>query len=405
MLGGKGFSGLRASVVAAVGTAALAVCMAGAQAQATHSVKKVLLFDVENGHPDVKQNLRTTLTAMAKEKGFDLDTADGPTLNLMSYSSLKNYQVVIWGSNEGGDAVLSPGTMQDGFQKWVEEGGGYIAYHSGTGAGCYSWEWQWSMMIQGYERDQGQGINAVAHVYGPDAPEYATYPVSKTVGNMLKGMPDPGTLSDEWYSFKKDPRKVVRMESEEPARFKPEWGAGAYGLHKVWVLLWTDADTWNRGGPVTPSVYIGKFHPAAWCHMTGKGATVQMTFGHQINPSIFTQSNGFGKELLWRSIRWAAKDPGYWDTTGVGTRPIEMSTGTNALAQPMDLLSGPGQVTLSFPSAGRHTFTVADATGRIAYRGRGTGARDYDLSFLAKGMYQVDARAGKSRVRRQFLKF
>jgi type 1 glutamine amidotransferase len=385
--------------------AALSLAPVMARAQALHGVKKVLLFDVENGHGDVKQNLRTTLTAMAKDKGFDLDTADGPTLNLMSYASLKNYQVVVWGSNEGGDAVLSPGTMQDGFQKWVEEGGGYIAYHSGTGAGCYSWEWQWSMMIQGYERDQGQGINAQAYVYGPSAPEYNLYPLSKPVENMLKGMPDPGILSDEWYSFKKDPRKVVRMESEEPARFKPEWGAASYGLHKVWVLLWTDADTWNRAGKITPSVYIGKFHPAAWAHMTGKGATVQMSFGHQVNPSIFTQSNGFGKELLWRSIRWAAKDPGYWDTAGVSTRPIEMRTGSSALAQPMDLLSGPGQVTVSFHGNRSHAFTVRDTRGKVAYRGRGAGERDYDLSFLERGMYHLEARAGRTKLARQFLKF
>lgn len=373
--------------------------------QALHGVKNVLLFDVENGHPDVKQALRTMLTNLAKEKGFDLDTADGPTLNLMSYANLKKYQVVIWGSNEGGNSVLSPGPLQDGFQKWVEEGGGYIAFHSGTGAGTFTWAWQWATMIQGYERDQGQGINANAYVYGPSAPDYAQYPLSKPVANMLNGLQEPGILSDEWYSFKADPRKAVREQVEEPGRFKSEWGAPAYGLKNVWALVWTDADTWNRGGKVQPSVYIGRFHPAAWCHMTGKGATVQITFGHQVSPSIFTQSNNFGKEFMWRSIRWAAKDPAYWDTTSSGTHPIELQTGSSALAKPLDLTSGSGKVAVNFNSADRHTLSVYNARGKQVFQKSGVGTQSYDLSFLEKGAYQLKASAGHTKVARTFLKF
>lgn len=393
---------LAAAVIGIVGSG-----LAGAQAP--QHIKRVLLFDQELGHGDVKQMLRTFLTNLAIEKGFDLDTADGATRNKMGYASLKNYQVVVWGSNEGGDPVLPEGELQNGFQRWVEEGGGYIAFHSGTGLGTLSWPWQFACMIQPYQADQGQGINARAHLYDNTAPDYNLYPHAVHTQKMLAGLPDPGTLVDEWYSVVADPRKSIRLQVQQPNQFQAAWGAESYGLKKVWALLWVDGDSWTRGGTVRPSVYIGRFHPVAWAHMAGQGATIQMTMGHQVNPGFFAQSNNFGKEFMWRAIRWAGKDCEYWKgqtpscpTTAV--EPLRMEVDQGKLSVAGGSGSRSTAWTVRVTGGDRHELAVTDVRGQAVLRGSGNGSRTYDLARLPKGIYYVKASSGSTRLSQKIVR-
>ncbi len=270
----------------------VAVSLVGAAQQS--KIKKVMLFEKAPSHNDSRRVLKVALQELAEEYNFELvSTEDHNQFNL---DNLKTFQVVIWSNNDGGDARVPPGQLQNDFQTYVEEGGGYIAVHAAT-AFLQDWPWLHYMVVQPYYHHNAGGTFAKVDL----SPDVEGYP---DLEKILEGLPEPGNISDEWYAYRGNPRDVNQAITEDGRNIPNEWRTDDYGTFgqngdKNIVLMTLDESSYN---PVTRMGH----HPIAWAHRAKEGRVLVNTMGH--DNDIYTQANDFGKKFLMRSIQWAAGD-------------------------------------------------------------------------------------------------
>lgn len=225
----------------------------------------LLMLEKINGFRDSPSvdAAHAALVAMAQRKGWDLVITDkGGAFNP---ATLARFDAVIW-NNISGD-VLTLG-QRAAFQSYIEHGGAYVAMHGSAGDPVYFWDWYVDTLL---------GARFAGH---PTEPQFQEARISVNPDHPLaKGLPAEWRMTDEWYSFKTNPRAV-----------------GAK------VLLTLDEGSYTRVSRFAANIDMGKDHPLAWTNCVGKGRMFYSAIGHM--PETYSQPQAI--HLLENAITWAA---------------------------------------------------------------------------------------------------
>jgi uncharacterized protein len=227
---------------------------------------RLLLFEKINGFKDTPSvnAAHAALIAMAERKGWAIATTDkGGAFNA---KTLSQFDAVIW-NNISGD-VLSI-SQRKALQNYLKKGGGFVAVHGSAGDPVYFWDWYPDTLI---------GARFAGH---PMSPQFQEARVVTNTGHPLAtGLPSEWRMTDEWYSFKSNPR-----------------AAGAN------VLLTLDESTYKPDG-MGQNLRMGEDHPIAWTNCVGKGRMFYSAIGHM--PETYVQPQHVA--MLESAVDWVATD-------------------------------------------------------------------------------------------------
>jgi len=179
-------------------------------------------------------------------------------------SDLKRFDAVVW-NNVSGD-VLTLSQRAD-FKTYLEGGGGFVGLHGSGGDFYYDWDWYVDTLL---------GARFKAHPMSPQFQE-AKLKIDDDKSPIVRGLQQEWKMTDEWYSFKTDPRKS--------------------GAH---VLVTLDESTYKpMAGKI--DLRMGD-HPIAWTKCIGKGRSFYTAIGHR--PESYTEPNT--SKLIEQGVAWAA---------------------------------------------------------------------------------------------------
>lgn len=228
---------------------------------------KVLVFEKINGFKDTPSvnAAHAAMQAMAARKGWAVQfTNKGGAFNPQT---LKAFNVIVWNNNSGEVLTLS---QRAAFKNWLEAGGAFVGIHGAAGDPVYFWDWYPDTLI---------GARFAGH---PRDPQFQEARVEvNTAHPLAKGLPSEWRMTEEWYSFKSNPRL-----------------AGAT------PVLLLDESTYRPDDPQAPGLVMGKDHPLAWTNCIGKGRVFYSAIGHR--PENYEEPNHV--RLLENAIFWAATD-------------------------------------------------------------------------------------------------
>lgn len=199
---------------------------------------------------------RNAIQSLGEEYGWITDATEDPTL--FNDDHLAQYRVIAF-VNTTGDVLDE--AQQQAMERFVASGGGFVGVHSASDTE-YEWPF-YAELIGAYFNNHpvfpltaegGPGVQpGDFHVEASDHPAVAHLPV-------------PWTVSDEFYSFKSNPRGQVR------------------------VLMNIDENSYNQypntsNLPTSPSFPLGESgqmgdHPMSWCHDKGGGRAFYTALGH-----------------------------------------------------------------------------------------------------------------------------
>jgi type 1 glutamine amidotransferase len=363
---------------------------------ATH-LKKVLVLDKSqggaNGHLESRRDFNQAMAALAADRGFQVVTIgqnDSAAVvdRAFSATSLAQYQVVLFSSNDGVDQQMGAAAKAS-FEAYVRGGGGFIAVHAAS-AFIFNWPFMTEALVQVF--------------YGPFAWNSTTAkPVQDSDGlregsetrGIFRGLEVPAKFMDEFYSFRASPR----------------------GTAGVTILLTVDEKTFSQtlNGP------MGDDHPVVWAKSVGKGRVVSNSLGHSSSTNnTYTEEKGYLKSLLYGMLRYAAgdftgcTDNGYKEYNPDATRSDTAACRTPTDADPISLrLPEAGilwimprqagdPIRVDFTSRGNHEVTLLDLAGKAVAGRTGTGPARYSLSApKSRGVYVLKAKAGGKTVTRR----
>ncbi len=231
----------------------------------TSGTPRVLLFEKINGFKDVPSvdGANAAFRAMAQRKGWALTISDkGSAFNP---EVLRRFDVVIW-NNISGD-VLTLGQRR-AFQRWMEQGGGFIGVHGSAGDPVYFWDWYVDTLI---------GARFAGH---PMSPQFQTAKLrlDDAAHPVAAGLPAEWEMNDEWYSFKTNPR-----------------AAGAR------VIATIDESTYKPEGFPGMTLRMGADHPIAWSKCVGRGRSFYSAIGHR--PERY--ADALYVQMLEQAVSWA----------------------------------------------------------------------------------------------------
>lgn len=231
---------------------------------------RVLLFEKITGFKDEPSvnAAHAAIRAMAERKGWAVAVTDkGGAINPRT---LRGFDVVVWNNISGDVLTLS---QRAALRRWLERGGGFVAVHGSAGDFAYWWDWYPDQLI---------GARFIGHPMNPQFQEARV--VTNTAHPIAAGLPAEWRMTDEWYSFRPNPRL-----------------AGAQ------VVLTLDESTYKPSGPMGVDIRMGEDHPIAWTRCIGpkgreRGRMFYSAIGHM--PETYAEPNHV--RLLESAITWAA---------------------------------------------------------------------------------------------------
>ncbi len=223
---------------------------------------RLLLFEKINGFKDTPSvnAAHAAFVSMAERKGWAIATTEKG--GAFTPKALKQFDAVIWNNISGDVLSLS---QRKAFQSYVEAGGSFVAVHGTAGDPVYFWDWYVDKLI---------GARFLAH---PMAPQFQEARIATNAAHPLaKVLPSEWRMTDEWYSFRTNPRTV---------------GAN--------VILTLDESTYKPDGPMGLDLRMGD-HPLAWTNCIGKGKMFYSAIGHR--PETYSQPQYVA--LLETAVGW-----------------------------------------------------------------------------------------------------
>jgi len=184
--------------------------------------------------------------------GFAVDaTEDASTF---TDRRLRRYAVVVW-LNTTGDVLDE--SQQAAFERYIRRGGGFAGVHAAADTE-YGWGWYGRLLGARFRRHP--------------AVQPATIRVVDRRHPSTRRLPHRWTRTDEWYDFRAQSRRGVR------------------------VLAFLDESTYSGGT-------MGARHPIAWCRRFQGGRSWYTAMGHTAESYAEPR---FRAHLLG-GIRWAAR--------------------------------------------------------------------------------------------------
>jgi uncharacterized protein len=224
----------------------------------------ILVFSKSNGFrddPSVNAAAAALKKIAAHEHWSAFSTENAAVFNA---TDLARFDAVIW-NNVSGD-VLTLSQRHD-FQAYIENGGGFVGLHGSGGDFYYDWDWYADRLI---------GARFKSHPMSPQF-QAAKLKVDDSKNSIVQGLPAEWTMTDEWYSFKNNPRDK-----------------GAQ------VLVTLDESTYSpMAGKL--DLHMGD-HPIAWTQCIGKGRSFYTAIGHR--PEGYSEPNT--NKLIQQGVAWAA---------------------------------------------------------------------------------------------------
>jgi hypothetical protein len=337
---------------------------------------RVILFrySKSGGHGTSRNYLDASVKRLAERYKFTATITEDPAV--FTAGNLANTKVVIM-SNGDGD-VIAPGPNRTALENFQQVNGwGVIWIHAACAFITSAWPF---------------GQNSCVQLFYNHDP----------VGTTRRVFLDSGTAASPNHGIK-------NPQTEFVLRHLPGWNGGrtftmgdeyycpqapARNTAGVNVLLGYDR---SSGLPTDacpsskdPGAVASQNHNLAWTHMMGQGISLYNSIGH--DEDTYTAGSGMGDSLLWRFIRYAAKD---WEQQETGIKSIGTAAGGREGA------SAPGTLAITFGDPGRHEVTVADISGKRVFARTYTGADRAEIPDLRRGIYYVRVASGATREVRQ----
>lgn len=158
------------------------------------------------------------------------------------------------------------------FKSYVESGGGFVAVHGSAGDPVTFWDWYVDKLI---------GARFLGHPMAKQFQE-ARVTVDDRSHPVARGLPASWTMTDEWYSFRTNPR-------DNGAR----------------IIAALDETSYEQIGMGGQPLAMGD-HPIAWTRCVGRGRSFYSAIGHR--PELYADTLYLG--ILERAILWAATAEG-----------------------------------------------------------------------------------------------
>jgi uncharacterized protein len=224
----------------------------------------MLVFSKSNGFRDDPSvnAAEAALKAMAGREHWNLFFSDNAAV--FNAPDLKRFDAVIW-NNVSGDVLTV--AQRQAFKAYIENGGGFAGVHGSGGDFFYDWDWYPDVLI---------GAQFKAHPMSPQF-QAAKLKLDDNKNPIVRGLQPEWTMTDEWYSFKTNPRK-----------------SGAD------VLVTLDENTYKPAAG-TVDLRMGD-HPIAWTQCIGKGRSFYTAIGHR--PESYAETNT--NRLIQQGVAWAA---------------------------------------------------------------------------------------------------
>ncbi|MGW6227715.1 ThuA domain-containing protein [Cellulosimicrobium cellulans] len=186
---------------------------------------------------------------IGSERGIEVDATEDAAA--FTPENLATYDAVVFMSTTGD--VLDDG-QQAAFEEYIRSGGGYVGVHAASDTE-YTWPW-YGELVGAWFSGHPAVQEATLHVEDPTHPSTAH-------------LPQRWERTDEWYSFRENPRGDVH------------------------VLMTLDETTYEGG-------QMGNDHPAAWCQYHEGGRSWYTALGHTpesfVEPAFVEHLTG---GLLW----------------------------------------------------------------------------------------------------------
>jgi uncharacterized protein len=226
---------------------------------------RLLVFEKMTGFRDTPsvEAADAALRAMAERNDWSLVVTDKG--GAISPSILKQFDAVIW-NNVSGDVLTL--TQRSALERYIEHGGGFVAFHGAGGDPIYFWDWYVDTLI---------GARFIGHTIGPQFQE-ARVVVADEPSSIARDLAPGWVMTDEWYSFKASPRV-----------------SGAQ------VIATLDESSYSPKGLENQDLRMGD-HPIAWTKCIGDGRSFYSAIGHR--PEAYSEPHN--AKLLEHAIIWAA---------------------------------------------------------------------------------------------------
>ncbi|MBA6411901.1 ThuA domain-containing protein [Parahaliea sp. F7430] len=226
----------------------------------------ILLFSKTNQfrHKEGIVAGRARLAQIAQERGWAVfSTENGAVFNP---DDLQRFAAVVF-LNATGDMLSTE--QQLAFQRWLEQGGGWLGIHAAGDGSHKAWPWYMENLI---------GAKFTAHIMGPQF-QTARVLVEDEQHPLMLGLPSEWEHEEEWYSWESSPR--------------------VNGFH---VLATVDEDSYS---PVVKLFNKERSlrmddHPVIWSNCVGKGRSIYSALGH--SAESFDQSEH--RKLLENALAW-----------------------------------------------------------------------------------------------------
>jgi len=205
----------------------------------------VLVFSKTNGfrHDEAIAAGNVMFREFADKQGLSVyETENGA---VFTPELLSRFQAVVW-SNASGDMLSAD--QRAALRSWIENGGGFVAIHAAGDSSHEFWGWYTAEVI---------GAKFVGHSLWPHLAQ-ATVRVEGNNHPAMAGLPATWIREDEWYSFDHSVRANKGFR----------------------VLATLDEATYERGGPGSAKLTMGKDHPVIWSHCLAKGRVLYSALGH-----------------------------------------------------------------------------------------------------------------------------
>lgn len=239
------------SATALVAAAGLIACSSDPAAKPKPHAQ-VLVFSKTAGfrHDSIPAGI-AAIRSLGRANGFTVSATENASA--FNARNLRRFDAVVFLSTTGD--VLGP-RRQKAFKAYIRHGGGWVGVHSAADT-----EYDWPF----YGRLLG------AYFQSHPAVQQAAIDVTDRSHPSTRNLPARWTRTDEWYSFRSNPRGTVH------------------------VLATLDESTYSGGT-------MGADHPIAWCHPFKGGRAWYTAGGH----SIESYSEPDFRRHLLGGILWAS---------------------------------------------------------------------------------------------------
>ncbi len=240
-------------MAAALISAVFAAVLGGAYTPTPAHSLSVLVFSKTKGfrHDSIPDGKKMMMEICAGQGWNVCFTEDA---DLFSNDNLKNFDVVMFLLTTGD--VLDE-KQQSAMERFIRSGGGYVGIHAASDTE-YDWAW-YGQLVGAYFAGHPAIQQATIHI------EDSSHPATKHLGSEW-------VRTDEWYSFKSNPRS------------------------RVHVLATVDESTFQGG-------LMGKDHPIIWCHDFEGGRAFYTALGHTKE----SYSEPKFVQMITEAVRWAAR--------------------------------------------------------------------------------------------------